>query len=129
MKTYAILLAVLFGATLIKNAMLLQAGAEPLMMLLYILQPASYAACVYGAWARARGRKVFEPEIWRAVWMATLGLAIAMIALRAFGSRWGLQPAGVETNFLELAMTGLIAGLFAAPIIQYEQELRGNLKD
>ncbi len=123
MKTYFVLLAILYFGTLANSFIGLAFVAAPVMIAKIAADVALMGVCLWGCYGMAFGKRYLSAPKWRMIYQATLALGVATVLLYANGEVVGLPPMqGI--GLLHAGMIFLPYVLSAIPIILYEKELK-----
>lgn len=123
MKTYFVLLAILYVGNLANSFVGLAFVAAPVMIAKIAADVALMSISLWGCYGMAFGKRYLSAAKWRIVYQATLALGVATVLLYANGEVVGLPPLeGI--GLLHAGMIFLPYVLFAVPIILYEKELK-----
>ncbi|MGE4292191.1 MAG: hypothetical protein AB7E32_08280 [Desulfovibrio sp.] len=122
MKTYFVLLCVLFASSSFLRLWNVWLGAPSVLVVSHLADVILFALCLRVAFGSAWNRRYFEPPQVRLIYWGTMALGVISVALRGLGTRIGLPFA--PTALPDLLLWFLSYVLFAAPAVLLDYSLR-----
>jgi len=123
MKTYFVLLCVLYLSVAANAVMGMLIGAPAAMTGKAAVDLAALGFCLYGAYGLAFGRRFFAAFVWRIAYQAVLLLGALSVLMVINGWDSGAEPAK-GLGLLHMVMMFLPYLLFAVPPILYANKLK-----
>ncbi|HDQ41729.1 MAG TPA: hypothetical protein ENN39_11980 [Desulfonatronum sp.] len=124
MKTYFLLLAILFLSSTVTRGVQLLSTTDPLFAFKLVMDIVLFALCLLGCFGLAFGRRFFTAAFWSWAGRLTLILGGGHVLLVLSTLREDASPFWP----LDLGMAVLIYVLFAIPAILYGNEWKNHLK-
>ncbi len=127
MKTYFVLLCVLYVSVAANAVMSFLLGAPAALTGKAVLDLAAMGFCLYGTYGLAFGKRYFAAFVWRIAYQAVLLLGALTVIMYINGEATGAAPAQ-GLGLLHMTMMFLPFLLFAVPPILYANKLKESAK-
>ncbi|MEF2146319.1 MAG: hypothetical protein V3573_12815 [Desulfovibrionaceae bacterium] len=122
MKTYFVLLCLLFISNSLLRIWNIWLGVPPVLTVSHLADISLFGLCLRVSYGAAFNRRFFEPPQVRLIYWGTMLLGIVSVVLRGLGPRAGLPFEAAPLP--DLVLWFLSYALFAGPAVLLDRSLR-----